>query len=266
MNRKIRASGYKLVLIWEHDWVYKKKYDDDINNFVTQLDIESRLDPRESFFGGRTSPLKLKHKASCDETIRYVDVVSLYPATQYYGRFPVGHPDIIVNDFKDVSEYYGLVKCKMLPPRDLYIPVLPHKSKGGKLTFPLCRSCVDSMSPNKCACTDHERCLTGVWTTPEILAAIEAGYVVTKIYEVHHFPESVKFDAETGEEGLFNDYIACFLKIKAEASGYPTWVKSEADKDAYILDFYKAHKIQLDRENIIYNPGMRLIAKLCLNR
>lgn len=95
------------------------------------------------------------------------------------------------------------------------------------MTFPLCRSCVDNESANKCVCSDYERSLTGVWTSPEILAAIEVGYVVMQIYEVHHFPESVQFDGETGKEGLFNDYIARFLKIKAESSGYPTWVKSE---------------------------------------
>ena len=36
----------------------------------------------------------------------------------------------------------GLVKLTILPPRGLYHPVLPLR-QGGKLTFPLCRTCVE---------------------------------------------------------------------------------------------------------------------------
>lgn len=54
---------------------------------------------------------------------------------------------------------------------------------GGKLTFPLCRSCVETLS-NECHHNDEERCITGTWVTEELKKAVEKGYVVMKIYEV----------------------------------------------------------------------------------
>jgi hypothetical protein len=66
-------------------------------------------------------------------------------------------------------------------------------------------------------------------------------------------------------EGLFNEYIDHFLKKKAEASGYPSNVKSDEDKDAYIARYMEKEKVRLDKDNIELNPGMRQLAKLCLN-
>jgi len=39
-----------------------------------------------------------------------------------------------------------------------------------------------------------------------------------------------KYDPHTREGGLFEEYINTFLKLKAEASGYPAWVRSPEDK------------------------------------
>ena len=58
-----------------------------------------------------------------------------------YGEYPIGHPQIITENFAPLSEYFGLVKCFVLPPRSLYHPVLPYRTQG-KLIFPLCRTCV----------------------------------------------------------------------------------------------------------------------------
>ena len=116
-----------------------------------------------------------------------------------------------------------------------------------------------------CACSAEDRALTGVWTTPELLKAVEKGYDVQHIYEVYHFPETIQYNPETGEDGLFTQYIATFLKIKQEASGYPQWVKSEADKDKYVGDFFKHHGIHLDKDCIVENLALRSIAKLALN-
>ena len=55
--------------------------------------------------------------------IKYIDVVSLYSTVQYYDDYQIGHYEV-KNDFK--SEYFGFVYCAILPPKDLYLPVLPH--------------------------------------------------------------------------------------------------------------------------------------------
>ena len=41
-------------------------------------------------------------------------------------------------DPSKIGEYFGLAKCTILPPTELYHPALPYREQG-KLTFPLCR-------------------------------------------------------------------------------------------------------------------------------
>ena len=50
----------------------------------------------------------------------------------------VRHQRIIIENFDDVSTYFGLVKCTMLPPRDLFHPVLPYRTQE-KLMFPFAK-------------------------------------------------------------------------------------------------------------------------------
>ena len=172
-------------------------------------------------------------------------------STQYYARYPKGHPDIITSDFKDLSEYFGLIKCKVLPPRSLLLPCLPYRSNG-KLVFALCKRCTDTESQAVCSCTIEERCFIGTWTTCELVEAVKHGYDIRKMYEVYHFPDSIQYSKEKGSAGLFQAYIQTFLKIKQEASGYPSWVKTDADKDAYIDQFYREQGILLEKDSIAY--------------
>ena len=81
--------------------------------------------------------------------------------------------------------------CKVLPPQNLFHPVLPGrvKSKGStapKLVFTLCRSCAEqaNFQVNACTHTVEERALEGVWMTPELELAIEEQNVVLEVYEV----------------------------------------------------------------------------------
>jgi len=46
-----------------------------------------------------------------------------------------------------------------------------------------------------------------------------------------------QYNLETGEGGLFVEYINTFLKLKAEASGYPEWVKNPEDEERYFKSF-----------------------------
>lgn len=55
------------------------------------------------------------HKVKDGEKIRYIDVLSLYPYICKYGRFPVGHPEIITENFEKMDEsnmpYEGKLLC-----------------------------------------------------------------------------------------------------------------------------------------------------------
>ena len=76
--------------------------------------------------------MRLHYKiAENEETIQYCDVMSLYPYIRKYFKFPIGHSVVHVGDIcKDIRaclQMEGLIKCTILPPTDLYHPVLPFR-------------------------------------------------------------------------------------------------------------------------------------------
>ena len=254
--------------IWECDFNKEKTNSDELKRFLLQnCNISESINPRDSLFGGRTNAIKLYHKVSDNEKINYVDFRSLYPDRQKYGIYPVGHPEIITENFEEVGEYFGLVKCRVLPPKGLFHPVLPVRVNG-KLFFPLCKACASTYNNEKCDHDETERSLEGTWVTwvtLEINEAVKQGYKVLTIYEVWHYPESTQFDSKTNQGGLFSSYVNLFLKFKEEASGYPDNVNSEEEKAEYIDKFLAKEGILLDKNNIKSNPGIRSVMKLMLN-
>jgi hypothetical protein len=69
----------------------------------------------------------------------------------------------------------------------------------------------------------------------------KCGWPYRRILEIHELYEYIvtRYDTQTREGGLFAGYIDTFLKLKAEASGYPAWVRSSADEERYIESFWK---------------------------
>ena len=252
-----KAYGLKVEIMWECEWKLAKQHDGDVIAFMTTYIHPERLKPRESLFGGRTNAYKLYHKAQADEKIRYVDFTSLYPYCQARKTYPIGHPQIILKDFGPLENYFGLVKATVYPPKGLLHPVLPYRS-GGKLMFPLCRTCVEleeQLTP--CAHSNAERALSGCWVTLELLKAVEKGYTVVNIDEVWHFPQT--------SDSLFSDYVKKFLQFKQESSGYPAHVTSEVEKQAYVDNYFEKEGIRLNPQKIAVNPARRTISKLLCN-
>ena len=81
-----------------------------------------------------------------------------------------------------------------------------------------------------------------------------------ELHEVYEY-QVTQYDPQTGN---FAQYTNTFLKLKAEASGYPSWVQSPADEDRYISEFAASEGIQLDKDAIGSNSAKRGLAKLCL--
>jgi len=98
----------------------------------------------------------------------------------------------------------------------------------------------------------------------EVRLAVKKGYRILEIYEIYEY-EVTQYNPETGDGGLVVDYIKIFLKLKAEASGYPGWVRCPEDEEQYVESFWKNEGIRLDRESIKSNAAKRGLAKLCLN-
>ena len=136
----------------------------------------------------------------------------------------------------------GLIKCTIVPPERLYHQVLPFRANQ-KLMFGLCRTCVLTSNTGECHHKiDEERALTGTWVIDEVRLAVQKGYRILEIHEVYEY-KVTSYDPETREGGLFAGYIDTFLKLKAEASGYPAWVRTPADEERYIESFWKSEGI-----------------------
>ena len=262
--QRLKELGYTVVQMWECEWAQLKDTSSDIRTFVDQLQFTDPLNPRDAFCGGRTNAVKLYHRVTPTQKIHYIDVTSLYPWVNKTCVYPKGHPRFISNpQTTDISPYFGLIKCKILPPRHLYHPVLPYRHDG-KLLFPLCARCVQNEMPKRplercaeCVHTDEQRTLTGTWCSPELNKAVELGYQVQYIYEVWHFDETC--------QGLFEDYVNTWLKIKQEASGWPAGVDTEDQKQEYIKNYFEHEGIQLEYDKIKKNLGLRTLAKMMLN-
>ena len=81
-------------------------------------------------------------------------------------------------------------------------------------------------------------------------------YKILRIYEVYHWSETTQYDSTSKSGGLFPDYINMFLKIKQQASGWP----SKIDRDQYMHDSYENEGINFNPDDIEVNPAS--LAKL----
>jgi len=195
--------------------------------------------------------------------------MSLYPYICEYFKFLIGHPIIHVGDACADKEAClkvdGLMRCTIAPPRDLYHPVLPFRYNK-KLLFSLCRSCVleQNISSQCRHFGDAEICLDDTWVIDEVRLAVNKGCRLLEIQEVYQY-EVTRYDLDKGEGGPFVEYINTLLKLKAEASGYPSWVRTPGDEDLYIRQSYQSEGIRLYRDSIGYNAAKCGLTKLCHN-
>ena len=139
----LASRGYNVKQMWECQWAQLKQNDPAVRDFVYKLNIVSPLNPCDAFCGGRTNAIKLYHQTEPDKVVDYYDFTSLYPWANKNGLYPIGHPEIIFEPEGGISQFFGLAKCTVLPPYGLYHPVLPLR-QNDKLTFPLCRTCVET--------------------------------------------------------------------------------------------------------------------------
>jgi len=230
---QITRAGYLVRVQWECEF-------DDAGRpelLAHPLVQQSPLWTRDALYGGRTEAMRLHYKARENKTIQYVDVISLYPYIYKSFKFPVGHVGDSCKDIEARLRMDGLIKCSIVLPEKLYHPVLSFR-RNNKLMFCLYRACVHTASSEECVHTrDEDRALTGTWVMDEVRLAGEKGYRILEIYEVYEY-QVTQYNPETGEGGLFVDYINTFLKMKEEASGYPGWVHSPEDKDRYVESFW----------------------------
>ena len=266
MRKKfLKSKGFRVIEMWECQWREMKGESKSIYDFAAGLKYVERLNPKDAFFGGRVNSTKFIYETGDDEKVHYLDFCSLYPFILKTRPMPIFTPRVITEDFASLDQYFGLAKVKVLPPTNLYIPVLPLRLKS-KLLFPLCYNCALNLRQDQCRCTDAKRAIIGTWATPELVVAEEKGYIIQEVYEVYHFDEVSQYDQDTRMGGLFAAYINEFLKLKTESSGWPAWCVDSPDlQKQYVSDYEAREGIKLNPANIEINPARRTLAKLALN-
>ncbi|XP_037915062.1 uncharacterized protein LOC119653974 [Hermetia illucens] len=129
----IRKNGYNLEYIWECDFKDFLKRNPAVDKQITEdlAYFTLPLTPRDAVYGGRTEVFRTYAKINAqNEIIRYLDFTSLYPYINKYAPYPIGHPTIFRNQTPPVSEIlemHGFTSCSILPPDNLFLPVLPYK-------------------------------------------------------------------------------------------------------------------------------------------
>ena len=266
-EKRVKRCGYNLVTKFECEWMAEVANCDEKKEHVTRMGMAGAITSRSALYGGRTEAIVLHAMGNVDNPINYIDVVSLYPYVCKWKKYPIGHPEVIIGPKlhgRSVDEFEGFIRCTVLPPTNLYLPLLPSKING-KLVFALCRKCAELQSITECRHSPRSRALTETWTSMEVQKAVALGYTVTQIHEVWHYSSTTQYDHTTGEGGLFSKYMNDFITQKMEASGYPSNVVTDQEKLEYVEEIKEKEGVTLDPKKVKKNPGARAVAKLCLN-
>jgi len=162
--------------------------------FMSDRDLNDEM--KIAYYGGRTEIFRLYLP---EGKYRCYDINSLYPYVMFNNRFPVGKPKTIKNPDKNtIKEHIGITKCKVICPKDIYIPVLPYKKDMGghnKLIFPTGK-------------------FSGYWDNHQLRKAMELGYKIIP-------QKSFVFESSY----LFKDYVNNFYELKRKSkSGTPSYI------------------------------------------
>ena len=114
----------------------------------------------------------------------------------------------------------------------------------------MCRTCAVTQQQEKCNHTNDEGAFTGTWCTNKIVLAFKKGYRVLEIFEVWHFDKTT--------DTLFKGYVRNLMKPKMVSSTPP-------DEDINVFKQRVRDHLGIELGEIKKNPGMRQVAKLCLN-
>ena len=183
----------------------------ELDKTIKKIELDNFVFPphgRDGLFGGRPECFFNYYRLTDNEIATLYDVVSLYPTVMFHSENPLGHHRKIFNTKVYDKNWFGLIQCKLLHPKNLWLPVLPYKAKVGlskKLILGLCKKCMETQATAPCYHTEEESSFITFSTTMEIKLALEQGYKILKIFEVWHWEQTTK--------EVFANYMKTFLKI-----------------------------------------------------
>lgn len=257
---KAHPKVSSVITIWECEYDKKIREDDIFRSCVEGIKVDTPLTPKACLVGGRVESFKLYHEISPDrgDRIRIYDIKSLYPHIMKSNFFPIGWPEIMINvDVAKFDQIYGVMKCTILPPRSLAVPVLPYKpSESSQLFYPLCATCSE-LKQKICDHVESQRVLTSTWTTPELQLAVEYGYKIIRIIEAWHFGEK--------SNTLFSQFVCDYYATKVASEGFPDDITTWDEQIAYVEKLNSLNGLNLTVSQIKKNKALRYLHKAVLN-
>ncbi|XP_020298951.1 LOW QUALITY PROTEIN: uncharacterized protein LOC109863157 [Pseudomyrmex gracilis] len=235
LNPRVILNGTKIVILT----VGRTKFIDSINYMPMQLSALPKA------FGLRDR-LEKGYFPHLFNTLANQSYVGPLPAVEYYSpdsmsskereRFLSWHAEQTcenaVFDFQREIVRYCHNDIDILRRACMAFRIIFLERGNGKLLFALCRSCCKNFSQTQCSHDNPcDREFEEVWVSCELRKAVKKGYLVTA----------------------------------QEASGWSSECVDEQSKERYFREYEAIKSIALDRANIAQNPGLRSVAKLCLN-
>ncbi|XP_067660559.1 uncharacterized protein [Haliotis asinina] len=223
----------QVVTQWECDFLKEQKDNEDLRAFLTTLQgphayLPDPLDPREAFFGGRTNATKLYYEAKEEEEIKYMSTLT----SASMARTP-----------------WDIPRSRIILPCQTCLTFMDSFSVG---------SCHPRTSTIHCFLTASMASCCFLCVALVLKKSLLAP--VPTVTKTEH--GLTTYDPDTQEGGLFAKYVNNFFQIKQEASGYP---EGCTDPEEYIREIQQKEGVTLDRAHIRKNPGLRALAKACLN-
>ena len=229
----------KWIVMWVHDFNENELMMRNELGEMISLNLVGKMNPRDAVKEGRTEVFQMYAVVNdpSRQSICYLDVNSLYPYVMAHTEFPVGHPEIwrgdysccnLLSDLKPRNvPFIGVCLVRVLAPRGLMVPYLPHKIDG-KLMFFMCRECSlrGAIQHRPCTHTELERSLVDTYTSIDMYTAIRLGYDVVEYFELWHYPQ--------GGSKFFKEFILNIVRRKIDCSGFPPMCCTREEKQHYV--------------------------------
>ena len=147
---------------------------------------------------------------------------------------------------------------RVLAPRDLMIPYLPHKIDG-KLMFFLCRACPlnGTVQRRPCMHCDFERSWMNTYTSIDMHGVHKVGYKVLEYFELWHYPR--------GSDKFFKEFILNIVRRKIECSGFPSSCTSSEEKQEYVDELFMKSFVATTIDKIKSYPAGHYLNKIMAN-
>lgn len=281
-TNKIRSHqpvGTRIVDCWTHQWFEIcdskefKQWELTHHDFI---EANTPMDPREAYKGGISELYKLHVPGK----IQMVDFVSQYPTSMLGASSDPYQPDqkiewgMPTGTFKRIvfpkqyelrKEVLGVIKCVVLPPRDLYAPFLGYRvtshisSQSYEVIYGNCRTCMEERAL-QCTHAVEERAFTGTWTLIEMCYAQTLGYEILKVMEVWEYSEN--------NTTLFRDFMVPFIisKTCCKRSGLVDMDNQFTGKGQQTADWLEELTGRVfTPDDFVNAPSKRNVAKLIMN-